>query len=67
MVALMIHVLWWVGLALVAWLALEPVLVRLLPRLERLVPSDLIGPDGWFCDPANKSGIFDLPLNRRRG
>lgn len=67
MVALMITVLWWGGIALVVWLALEPVLFRILPRLERLVPSDLIGPDGWFSDPANKSGIFDLPLKRRRG
>lgn len=66
MVALMITVLWWVGIALVVWLALESVLFRLLPRLERLFPNDLIGPDGWFSDPANKSGIFDLPLKRRR-
>lgn len=67
MVALMITVLWWVGIALVAWLALEPVLFRLLPRLERLLPSDIIGPDGWFADTTNQSGIFDLPLKRRRG
>jgi hypothetical protein len=67
MVALMISVLWWMGIALVVWLVIESVLFRLLPRLERLVPSDLIGPDGWFSDPTNKSGIFDLPLKRRRG
>jgi hypothetical protein len=65
MVALMITVLWWMGIGLLAWLAVEPVLIRLLPRLERLLPSDLIGPDGWFSDPAKKSGIFDLPLKRR--
>ena len=67
MVALLMSFLWWVGGGLVAWLVLEPVLFRLLPRLERLVPSDVIGPDGWFSDPANKSGIFDLPLKSRRG
>ena len=67
MVALMMNVLWWSGIGLVAWLALESVLFRLLPRLERLVPSDLIGPDGWFCDPTTERGIFDLPLKRRRG
>lgn len=67
MVALMITFLWWAGIALLVWLALEPLLFRLLPRLERLVPSDLIGPDGWLADTSNKSGIFDLPLKRRRG
>lgn len=67
MVALLMSFVWWVGGALVVWLALEPVLFRLLPRLERLVPSDVIGPDGWFSDPTNQSGIFDLPLKRRRG
>ncbi|MBO6883026.1 MAG: hypothetical protein JJ869_05520 [Marivita sp.] len=50
-----------------AWLALESVLFRILPRLERLLPSDLIGPDGWLADTSNQSGIFDLPLKRRRG
>jgi len=48
-------------------LILEPVLFRLLPRLERLVPRDLIGPNGWLADTSNQSGIFDLPLKRRRG
>lgn len=67
MVTLLMNVLGWVGIAFVAWLALEPALFRLLPRLDRLMPNDLIGPDGWFSDPSNKSGIFDLPLHRRRG
>jgi hypothetical protein len=67
MVALLMSFVWWAGGSLVAWLALEPVLFRILPRLERLLPSDLIGPDGWLADTSNQSGIFDLPLKRRRG
>jgi len=67
MVALMIEVVMGLGLTLLGWLILEPVLFRLLPRLERLVPRDLIGPNGWLADTSNQSGIFDLPLKRRRG
>ncbi|MGJ8605131.1 MAG: hypothetical protein ACSHXH_13485 [Marivita sp.] len=63
----MIEVLAGLGLALAAWLLLEPVLFRVLPRLERVLPSDVIGPDGWFADTSNQSGIFDLPLKRRQG
>ncbi len=66
MVALLMSFVWWVGTPLAAWIALERVLFRVLPRLGFLLPSDIIGPDGWFADTTNQSGIFDLPLKRRR-
>lgn len=68
MVALMYEVLIGAGASLIGWLALEPVLIRLLPRLERILPRDVIGPDAWLSDTSNQTGIFDLASKRgRRG
>ena len=66
MVALLMSFVWWVVTPLAAWIALERVLFRVLPRLGFLLPSDIIGPDAWFADTTHQSGIFDLPLKRRR-
>ena len=51
--------------ALLAWLVLEPMMIRALPWFERVLPRDIIGPDAWFADTTNQSGIFDLRSKRR--
>ncbi len=56
-----------VVIALAAWMVLEQILFRALPMLERVLPDDICGPDGWFCDTHRKTGIFDLPMKRRQG
>ena len=67
MFALFLSVLLWSGGTLLAWLLVEPLIRRLLPRLERFLPDDIIGPDAWLADTANQAGIFDLPLKQRKG
>ncbi|MDR9427715.1 MAG: hypothetical protein RI538_04855 [Salibaculum sp.] len=52
------------GVALLAWLALEWVMFRLLPRMEAWLPDDICGPGGWFYDTEHRSGIFDRPPRR---
>ncbi|MCV2881509.1 hypothetical protein [Actibacterium sp. XHP0104] len=67
MAALMLDVVIGGGIALLVWIVTEQILFLILPRLERLLPDDIVGPDGWFSDTANKTGIFDFPLRRRQG
>jgi len=52
------------GLAVLAWMAMDWAIFRLLPRLEAWLPDDICGPGGWFCDTRDRSGIFDRPPRR---
>lgn len=67
MVALMSDLIVGAFAALILWLMVEPVLSRVLPRLYRVLPRDMIGPDAWLADTVNQTGIFDLASRRRRG
>ena len=54
-----------IGAALLGWMMIEPILSRILPKLERVLPSDLVGPGGWLADTTGQNGIFDLPMRRK--
>ncbi len=60
MLELLFNMVLGAGLALICWLALERLIARALPRLEGILPSDIVGPGGWLCDTATRCGIFDL-------
>ena len=65
--ALILDIAVGIGAALLGWIMIESILSRILPRLERVLPSDVVGPGGWLADTTGHSGIFDLPMRRKGG
>ncbi len=63
--ALILNIAVGIGASLLGWIVIEPILSRILPRLERVLPSDLVGPGGWLADTTGQNGIFDLPMRRK--
>ncbi len=58
----------WIGAAYaVCWIGM-PVMVWILrPLLVRFAPLDMCGPEGWFIDTRNRSGILDYRFGLRGG
>ncbi len=47
--------------ALIGLLALDRVIIWVLPLITPLLPDEFCGPDGWLIDTRQASGIFDRP------
>jgi hypothetical protein len=47
------------GSAMVGVLVLDRVIGWAIRCCAPVLPSDVVGPDGWLMDPRNATGIFD--------
>ncbi len=43
-------------------IALDRIVMWVLPLIAPSLPTDFCGPDGWLMDTRSASGIFDRPL-----